>query len=184
MVANGDRQRAEQGLHEALDRFEARASDSSLGDPLVPFAEALNWAYSLEEWHEAQLRKAGVDYYAKRDNDADGEVVAGVIYARGLVAHHLAKVGLVASLDRYYDDYGAYGNLVWRPFSELPPPDKPEKKERDEKYKQRVQHKRLSVTMRAVERFLTGTVLSYYRDFADPGQSRPTSAPTAPRPGP
>jgi hypothetical protein len=55
MVANGDRQRAEQGLHEALDRFEARASDSSLGDPLVPFAEALNWAYSLEEWHEAQL---------------------------------------------------------------------------------------------------------------------------------
>jgi hypothetical protein len=57
MVANGDRQRAEQGLHEALDRFEARARDSSLGDPLVPFAEALNWAYSLEEWHEAQLKR-------------------------------------------------------------------------------------------------------------------------------
>jgi hypothetical protein len=122
MVANGDRQRAEQGLHEALDRFEARASDASLGDPLVPFAEALNWAYSLEEWHEAELRKPGVDYYAKRDNDPDGEVVAGVIYARGLVAHHLVKVGLVASLDRYYDDYGAYSNLVWRPFPELPRP--------------------------------------------------------------
>jgi hypothetical protein len=103
-----------------------------------------------------------VDYYAKRDNDPDGEVVAGVIYARGLVAHHLVKVGLVASLDRYYDDYGAYGNLVWRPFSELPPPDKPEKRGRDDKYKRRVQHKRLSVTMRAVERFLTSTVLSYY----------------------
>jgi hypothetical protein len=105
-----------------LDRFEARASDSSLGDPLVPFAEALNWAYSLEEWHEAELRKAGVDYYAKRHNDPDGEVVAGVIYARGLVTHRLVKVGLVASLDRYYNEYGAYGNLVWRPFPELPRP--------------------------------------------------------------
>jgi hypothetical protein len=122
MVANGDRQRAEQGLHEALDRFEARASDSSLGDPLVPFAEALNWAYSLEEWHEAQLRKAGVDYYAKRDNDPDGEVVAGVIYARGLVAHHLVKVGLVASLDRYYDDYGPTATWFGVPSLNCPRP--------------------------------------------------------------
>jgi hypothetical protein len=162
MVPNDDRQRAEEGLREALDRFDNRVKDSTLGDPLVSFAEALNWAYSLEEWHEAQLKRVGVDYYARRDADPDGEIVAGVIYARGLVAHHLVRVGLVASLERYYDDYGAYGNLIWRPFSELPAPDQPEKHGRDDKYKARVQHKRLSLTMHAVERFLTKTVLSYY----------------------
>jgi hypothetical protein len=162
MVPNGARQRAEQGLRDALDRFDNRANDPSLGDPLIPFAEALNWAYSLEEWHKAQLGKVGVGYYARRNADPDGEVVAGVIYARGLVAHQLANVGHVATLERYYDDYGAYGNLIWRPFSELPPPGKPEKKGRDKKYKDHVQHKRLSTTMRAVERFLTSTVLSYY----------------------
>jgi hypothetical protein len=118
MVPNGARQRAEQGLRDALDRFDNRANDSSLGDPLIPFAEALNWAYSLEEWHQAQLSEVGVDYYAKRNDDRDGEVAAGVIYARGLVAHQLAHVGHVATLERYLDDYGAYGKLLWRPFPE------------------------------------------------------------------
>jgi hypothetical protein len=33
------------------------------GDPLIPFAEALNWLYSLEEWHRKALTRRGVDYY-------------------------------------------------------------------------------------------------------------------------
>jgi hypothetical protein len=162
MVSNSECQRAEQGLREALDRLEHCIDSPGTGDPLIPFAEALNWIYSLEEWHRKKLEALGVNYYARRDGDPDGEILAGVIYARGLVAHHLASVGILADLDRYYDDYGAYGDWVWRPFSDLPPPNWPEKHGRDDKYKRHVQHKRLRKTMRAGERFFASTVKSYY----------------------
>jgi hypothetical protein len=162
MVPSAERERAEQGLHEALGRLEDCIDSPTAGDPLIPFAEALNWLYSLEEWHRKALKPLGVDYYLRRDGDPDGMIVAGVIYARGLVAHHLASVGTLADFDRYYDDYGAYGDWVWRAFSDLPLPDSAEKHDRDDKYKRHIQHKRLRKTMRASERFLTSTVESYY----------------------
>lgn len=162
MVPNGERERAEQSLREALDRLDKRLDDLTTGDPLIPFAEALSWAYSLEEWHASHLKTIGVDYYTRRDNDPDGKVTAGVIYARGLVAHQLASVGILANFDRYYDEYDAYGSWVWRPFSDLPSPGKKESHKRDKQYQDHVQHKWVPRTMRAVERFLTVTVKSYY----------------------
>lgn len=162
MVPNGERQRAEQGLREALARLDKRLDDPTTGDPLIPFAEALNWAYSLEEWHKLKLKALGINYYTIRDSDPDGAITAGVIYARGLVAHQLASVGSLADGDRYYDDYGAYGSWVWRPFLDLPPPGKKEDHKRDDKYEKHVQHKWVPRIMRAVERFLTVTVKSYY----------------------
>jgi hypothetical protein len=163
MVPNGERQRAEQGLREALDRLDSRINNSTTGDPLVPFAEALGWAYSLEEWHESQLRAIGIDYYVRRDNDPDGKVTAGVIYARGLVVHQLASVSLLVGLysNTYRSDYGPYEQR-WRPFSELPPPEKKETHGRDKKYEDHVQSQPIVGTMRKVERFLTATVTSYY----------------------
>jgi hypothetical protein len=166
MVSNGERQRAEEGLRAALDRLEEYINDPTAGDPLIPFAEALNWLYSLEEWHKEQLRAVGVpDYYTRRDNDPDGRVVAGVIYARGLVAHQLATAGRLA--------HGVFpstfpsvfpGGLAWRwrPFSELPPPGKPETHGRDQKYRRYVEHEPVLTTMRATQRFFISTVPLYY----------------------
>jgi len=75
MVPNGERQRAELGLREALDRLENRSNHATFGDPLIPFGEALNWTYSLEEWHSNQLKSVGVpDYYTRRDSDPDGRI--------------------------------------------------------------------------------------------------------------
>jgi hypothetical protein len=164
MIPNGERERAEQGLRKALNRLDNRIDNPQTGDPLIPFAEALSWAYSLEEWHESQLSAIGVDYYARRDNDSDGKVTAGVIYARGLVTHQLAQVSALVDVytDTYSDVYGDVRKWKWRPFFELPPPDQAEKHGRDRKYEDHVQNQLMVKVMRAVERFLTATVKSYY----------------------
>jgi hypothetical protein len=47
MVPNGERQRAEQGLREALDRLDNRINDPTTGDPLIPFADALTGVWGL-----------------------------------------------------------------------------------------------------------------------------------------
>ena len=166
MVSSSEQRRAEEGLHQALDRLEERIGDATLGDPLVPLGEALNWLYSLEEWHRRQLDSVGVpDYYARRSRDPDGRVAAGVIYARGLVAHQLADVSALV--------VGVYPSVFpsvfpggqqwrWRPFSELPAPGKKELHGRDDRYKQHVQQQPVMTTMRAAERFFTSTVPSYY----------------------
>jgi hypothetical protein len=165
MVPNGERQRAELGLREALDRLEDRINDATLGDPLIPFGEALNWSYSLEEWHKNQLKSMGVpDYYARRDSDPDGKIAAGVIYARGLVTHQLAQVSTLVDVytDTYSDVYGDVRKWHWRTFSALPLPDKKETHGRDKKYEDHVEDQPMVEMMRAAERFLTSTVLSYY----------------------
>jgi hypothetical protein len=167
MAPNGERQRAEQGLREALDRLDSRINDQATGDPLISLAEALNWAYSLEDWHRKKLKAAGIgDYRIRRDNGPDGGVTAGVIYARNLVAHQLTEVGALVDVytgDLYHSDI-YQGAWRWRPFSQLPKPEPghEEKQGRDQKYIDHVQEEPLLDRMRDVERFLTTTVKLYY----------------------
>jgi hypothetical protein len=166
MVPNSELQRAEQGLHEALDRLDNRINDPATGDPLIPVAEALNWAYGLECWHRPRLKALGIDYSSLWKRYSNGKITAGVIYARNRVAHQLATVGKL--LDFYQDTYeDAYGDVTgwrWRPFSELPKPDPgfTEKQGRDKKYECYVQNKPLLIPLRAAEHFFTVTVLTYY----------------------
>jgi hypothetical protein len=165
MVPNGERQRAEQGLREALDRLDNRISDSNLGDPWIPFAEALNWLYSLEEWHKEELKAVGVDYYVRRDSDPDGRIVAGVVYARGLVAHQLTLVSMlvVGVFPTFFPSVFPGGEeWRWRRFLDLPPPSKKENHQRDQRYVDYVEDEPLLTILRAAERFLTITVKSYY----------------------
>lgn len=164
MVPDGERQHAEQGLREALDRLDSRINEPALGDPLIPFAEALNWLYSLEEWHKKNLKAVGVaDYYVRRDNNPDGKVAAGVIYARGLVAHQLAVVGkLVSVWPDTWPSAWPPEEWRWRPFLQLPQPGVKEKWGRDRKYEDYVENEPVLKIMRTAERFLTTTVKSYY----------------------
>jgi hypothetical protein len=164
MVPNGERQRAEQGLRDALDRLDSRVNGSSQDDPLIPFAEALNWLYSLEEFHNEHLKANGVpDYYARRDRDPDGKVAAGVIYARGLVAHQLAAASeLVAVFPSVFPSVFPAPEWRWRLFSDLPAPGQKERHHRDDKYRNFVERQPVLQIVRAAERFLTTTVKSYY----------------------
>jgi len=155
----------ERGLREALQRL--RDHLDSPGDPLVPFAEALAWAYALEEWHRQRL--GGSTYFACRNASADGQVTAGVMYARGLTTHRLAIVGSLVTFPSRSFRMGGGGRRgggvtiisgggsvwQWRRFNELPSPSKPEQHNRDVSYQHHVQNQPLLVPLQAAERFLS-----------------------------
>jgi hypothetical protein len=148
--------RAEQGLREASSRLRDRITGADSGDPLITLGEALNWAYALEEWHRKRMDKKQKDtYYMARDKDPDGQIVAGVMYARNMVVHQLANVSIL--VDVYTDTYtDTYGEWRWRLYHRLPKPDPkhPEKYGRDKKYKNYVAKQPLLTVMDSVERFL------------------------------
>jgi hypothetical protein len=155
LTARGRLQRAEQGLREANSRLRSRMTGADSGDPLIALVEALNWAYAIEEWHRKRMDKKQKDsYYSARDKDPDGQIVAGVMYARNLVVHQLANVSILVGV--YTHTYTATykGQWRWRLYHRLPKPDKPEKWGRDKQYRNRVAKQPVLTTMDSAERFL------------------------------
>jgi hypothetical protein len=160
-----ERSRAEQGLHEALDRVRERTADPSRGDPLISVAEVLTWCKALEDGHKKRIPS----YFADRDGDDDGRALAGLMYARNLVQHQLATVGTLFSwptrMTRQTSGRGGSVTHIsgggtsfeWNAFGALPDPDKPSKThDRDVFYRDRVERRLLATPLEAAERFLRG----------------------------
>jgi hypothetical protein len=150
----------ERGLAEALSRLRERISGHPEGgDPLLTLSEVLHWLYMLEERLRAVFASS---YFATRDSDVDGRVVAGLIYVRGLATHVVARPAEA----RFRGGYGAvafgeapYGGGVtdwtWLPLAALPPPGRPEGYGRDAIYDQHVANRELFGPLLAASRYLT-----------------------------
>jgi len=82
-VVLSERAIGEAGLAEAYQRLSERIADPATGEPLLSLAETLEWCYSLEEYLRHCPGRAGT-YFLIRDQDPDGQTLAGLIYARGL----------------------------------------------------------------------------------------------------
>lgn len=156
-------QRADAALQEAVARLRDRMNDPSLGDPLVSAGDALNTLYELEEYHVGRLTRAS--YYPQRDASSDGQALAGLMYARGLVTHrqaeiaHLITVRAGVTRARRPGEPAIYtGGMAmeytWKRLSELPPPGKPETHGRDHLYGQTVEGRRLQLPFEAASKFL------------------------------
>jgi len=139
-------ERAERGFDEAVSRLREWIET---GDYLPPTAvpDALEDLYRMEEAEKKRLGEAV--YFAQRDKDPLGRVVGGLVYARGLDTHSGALADRIEgsrpfrarqSTVRGGDTVRGPGvRVVWRSFSELPPPGRPEAHGRDVMYDQSVQ---------------------------------------------
>jgi hypothetical protein len=169
-MSDPNQQLGETGLQQAMIRLKGSLTQSGCagGEPLVALAEVLTWAYSLEEWHRARLQGMGRDYYSARDTAPEGQVAAGLIYARGLVAHQLALVGSLvtrssqpgvpsAQLGVVQLGVGNTDEWRWKRLQDLPRPDKPEKHGRDQLYQAHLAGRPLLEPLQAVERFFVTT---------------------------
>lgn len=129
---------AERGFAEALLRLREWIDKGDYDTPTA-FVDILHNLYHLEESHK--LRLGGKSYYSLRDADANGRVVAGIIYARGVTVHKNAETLLITesrpftlgqSLLGGGDTLGGQGVvLVWEALAKLLKPDKAEKHGRD-----------------------------------------------------
>lgn len=106
--------------------------------------------YGLEEWYCTHL---GNDYYyAERDSRPDGQLVGGLVWARNFAQHELARTADLG--DRYSNFFTEmYGVLVWRPRSQLPSPQRPEKWERDISYDRHLADQVIPETIATAQRF-------------------------------
>jgi hypothetical protein len=167
-MSNPHQQLGEMGLQQALLRLKDSLTQPG-GDPLVALAEILTWAYSLEEWHRVRVQGMGRDYYLARDAVPDGQVAAGLIYVRGLVAHQLALVGSLVTRSSQLGVPSAQPGVMqlgvdntdewrWKPLQDLPGPGKPEKHGRDQLYQAHLAGRPLLEPLQAVERFFLTTV--------------------------
>jgi hypothetical protein len=167
-MSDPSQQLGETGLQQALLRLKASLTQSG-GEPLVALAEILTWAYSLEEWHKLRLQGLGRAYYPARDAVPDGQVVAGLIYARGLVAHQLTLVGSLITWSSQLGVPSAQPGVMqlgvgnteewrWKPLQELPAPGQPEKHGRDQLYQAHLAGRPLLEPLQAAVRFFLTTV--------------------------
>ncbi|MEU8253243.1 hypothetical protein AB0C06_03105 [Micromonospora inaquosa] len=130
---------AELGLSEAVDRLEHRVADGTGREHLIPFAEALQWVYSLHEYHRLTRR----DFFARAAADRAGETLRAMVYARGLLTHGMADVTRLTGSRPFRigvsrlsggDALDGPGiEVFWADFAALPP-GKPEKHGRDALY--------------------------------------------------
>lgn len=146
---------ADEGLKLAIERLEHALGPGRV-DPMIPFAEALSWVYSLEEWHKRRLTEQGRDYFAIRAASPEGEVTAAVTYARSFVGHELARVGDVVNTGTLPARLpmpvgGGPDELVWR---HIPPQSKPDKHGRDALYSKLLAGRNVQPSLRTALRFL------------------------------
>lgn len=106
-------ERAERGLEGArLRMLEAQSEDEALR----ALTEALCWVYGLEEWNRHRLKT----YFGDRDSRSDGQLVAGLVWARRFAQHELVTTAELG--DHYSDHYtDMYGMLVWLQRGSPPP---------------------------------------------------------------
>jgi hypothetical protein len=135
------------------------------GDYEVPvaFVNALHHLYVLEETEASRLGRAS--YFRARDADVDGEVVGGIMYARGLVVHQplSANAALITGSRPFTMGWSSVGGgdtllgpgvtLTWEGFARLPAPGKPERNGRDAMYQRRVEGRSVVETFTEVDAF-------------------------------
>jgi hypothetical protein len=161
-MTGGMRDVAEPGLDEAVARLQAWVKDGDYQDP-TPFADALGHLYVLENSHRRRLGDA--TYFTFRDADINGKVVAGIVYARGISSHLDVVVAAIEGRRPFTLGRSTLGGgdtlqgpgvkLVWRPFTELPAPQKRETHGRDALYRQRVEGREVIDTFKEVRSFFT-----------------------------
>jgi hypothetical protein len=80
----------EQAERQLLDEIQKN------GDPLVPLANLLQWAYAIDQWHERRIADGKNELVQLFGQDTVGETYNGFRAARASVAHDLSLVaGLV-----------------------------------------------------------------------------------------
>jgi hypothetical protein len=170
-VTLSERAIGEAGLAEAYQRLSERIADPAMGEPLLSLAETLEWCYSLEEHLRHDPGRAGT-YFLTRDQDPDGQTLAGLIYARGLFTHSLIAsvhlVDLAGPSTRLKLSGGRGGGVthasglvsfyLWKPLAELPPPP-PERQEKHNRYtfyERHVERRPVMDPLATAKRFLLG----------------------------
>lgn len=83
------------GLREAVSRLREAASGVLRGRAgyeaiWIALSEALYWVAAMDD------RYRGADYFSRRNKDAGGRTVAGLVYARNSHAHELVSAGEAA----------------------------------------------------------------------------------------
>jgi hypothetical protein len=73
------------GFHAARHRYDQHQYDHGPADVIVPLAEALWWAMSLDEAVEG----ADPSYEERRDQDVQGQQVRGARFVRNRINHQL-----------------------------------------------------------------------------------------------
>src|SRR5215218_8443754 len=80
----------EQAERQLLDEIQKN------GDPLVPLANLLQWAYAIDQWHKNRIADGENELVQLFGQDVVGETYNGFRAARASVAHDLSLVaGLV-----------------------------------------------------------------------------------------
>ena len=136
---------AQRGFLDAVSRLRAWIERGDYEHP-TPFAEILDHLYRIENGQ--RLRLGDHSYFPARDSDANGRVLGGIVYARGLTTHldvltttieGARPITFGRSKFGNGDQFGGQGvRLVWRAFKELPLPGKPERSGRDLMYQRAV----------------------------------------------
>lgn len=141
------------GLRRAVTRVD-NASGGVLagggGSPVwIALSEALYWVAALDDYAEPAV----ADYFPRRDNDADGRVAAGLVYARNRHAHEVVSTAEAAfEIPRITITMTPAGQpspppgrgtlfsvqLRWTPLAELPSSGAVERRGRDKMYDERV----------------------------------------------
>src|SRR5688572_28776589 len=81
-------------LTAAMDRLREQVDalavdyDSEGLEVLTALGEVLHWAFALDDHHKYRL--GCTEYWRIRGDDADGKVVAALMYARNRITHGLA----------------------------------------------------------------------------------------------
>jgi hypothetical protein len=95
LLAVADRDFAETGLREAIDRLRQRLQDYPTDpskDPLISLGEALEWLYALHNHHVSQGTSQ-----LQQATSTDAETERGLVYARGKLVHALLDVAFLVT---------------------------------------------------------------------------------------
>ncbi len=161
---------AETGLSESLARLHDHGDSEKA---LIPLAEVLSWLYALENLHRSRL--GDELYFRHRRGDREGQALAGLMYARGLVAHQMALVGVLFSWPSKTSTFGGGGRrggstiivtgggstMNWKPLSDLPEPGYDEAKRKEDRrpwYREHVEGRLVVGPVEAAARFLIENV--------------------------
>ena len=76
----------EQAEHQLIDEIQKN------GDPLVPLANLLQWAYAIDQWYKNRIADGEKELLRLFGMDSVGEAYNGFRAARRSVAHDLSLV--------------------------------------------------------------------------------------------
>lgn len=105
------------GFHAAKIRYDEHRGDAIAEEVIVPLAEALWWAMSLDE----ALEDGDPTYRARRDGDHQGQHVRGARFARNRINHQLVLAIERTEGHRYPKSFPThFHEFLWLPVDRLP----------------------------------------------------------------